>query len=227
MEPNRFNVFQQVHKGLRALLYHTSLNLQQADLSDDDVLTDMISQIKEVIYLYEGHAEIEDSMIFPLITPYAPEITDYFEKEHKRDHELGERLEKALEQLQLSDVAGRPGAGAALLQALAAFTAFNLNHMNQEETIVNELLWRHYSDEELMAEIRKVVASIPPSKNLRNSYWMLKGLSFPEIIRWYQGMKAGAPVAVLGQFVELAEAALPKSKFHALVQALGTASAAV
>jgi hypothetical protein len=217
MEQTRFNPFGQIHKGLRALLYHTALSLQHTDFTSDDETSDAVTKVKEVIHLFESHAHIEDTRVFPLLKETAPHLVTEFEQQHLRDHELGQQLEQALEAVQTAS----PGtekikAGFQLQIAFTEFTAFNLSHMNQEETIIKEALWKNYTDGELIGLSNSIVASLPPEKNARYSFWMLKGLSTTETIAWYKEIKAHAPAFVFGQMMQVAQSALTEPKYQAL-----------
>lgn len=217
MEQVRFNPFNQVHKGLRAMLYHTAFCIQHTDFTDNEATNETIAKVKQVIELFEEHAHTEDTMVFPLLKDFAPQLVTEFEQQHVRDHELGNELEQAVNGVEAANQAAqRIHAGFRLQQAFAEFTAFNLSHMNQEETIVKGALWERFTDEELWAMTHKIVATIPQEKNIRFSYWMLKGLSMTEIILWYKGMKADAPSFVFEQMMGLAESALSEEKYNAL-----------
>jgi hypothetical protein len=221
MEQIRFNPFGQIHKGLRALLYHTALSLQHTDFTSDDETNDAVTKVKEVIHLFESHAHIEDTRVFPLLNETAPHLVTEFEQQHVRDHELGQQLEQALEAVQAAHPGiGKIKAGFLLQIAFTEFTAFNLSHMNQEETIVKEALWKHFTDGELIGLSHSIVASLPPEKNARYSFWMLKGMSMTEMVEWYKDIKAHAPSFVFEQMLQLAQSALSESKYQALQASL-------
>jgi hypothetical protein len=63
----RYNGFNLIHKGLRALLYHTGLQLQQTDFTVEDETEAAVNRVKEAIMLFEGHAHKEDNLILPAI----------------------------------------------------------------------------------------------------------------------------------------------------------------
>ena len=111
-------------------------------------------------------------------------------------------------------------AGNELLQAFNSFLAFNVEHMKKEETIINGVLWQHYSDAQLLQKVQEIGASVPPEENMTLSAWMLKGLSTPEIILWYKGMQQAAPPPVFENFCRLAENTLPSSKWSRIKEAL-------
>jgi len=206
----RFNPFNQIHKGLRALLYHTSLQLQHCHFLDEAQANAALDQVAEVITLFEEHASVEDEQIFPLLQSFAPAIIADFEQQHDEDHQLGSRLQRCILNVkQAASPQEKHQAGYALCQAFQDFTAFNLTHMNAEEAIVNKALWEHYTDEQLIAKQRAIAAMVKPELNDRYAFWMLKGLSTPEIIQWFRMVQQGAPEAVWMNLKGIARTALP------------------
>lgn len=217
----RYNPFHQIHQGLRAMLYHCSLEVQHTDFSDDNSAAITIASLKELIWLFESHAHTEDTKVFSLIQELAPDVVEDFEKQHDKDHMLAAHLQGCIEQY---EEAGKPSdkifAGRQLQFSLAEFTAFNLSHMNMEEVIIKELLWQHFTDEQLHALTMEIVANLPPEKNARYSYWMLKGLATHEIIDWFRAIQATALPFVLDQMLALAGSALPASQFNTIQEAI-------
>ncbi len=60
----RVNIFNQIHKGLRALLYESSLLLQQTDFSDEQEMQIAISRVKMVADLFDDHAHPRTSLFY-------------------------------------------------------------------------------------------------------------------------------------------------------------------
>ena len=54
-----------------------------------------------------------------------------------------------------------------LYRQLTLFMAHNFEHMNEEETAHNAVLWAHYTDAELVGIHDALVASIPPHEMLQ------------------------------------------------------------
>jgi len=221
MQILRFNPFGQVHKGLRALLYDTALLLQHTNFAVEDEIYPAIDRVKQVNSLFAHHAHIEDSQVFPMIESFAPDVVTDFEAQHQVDHALSESLEKCLAHFtEANTVEQNKFAGNELLQNFNAFLAFNVEHMKKEETIVNGVLWQHYSDEQLQKKVHEISAAIPPQENGQFVYWMLKGLGTQEIIDWYNAIKLTAPPPVFNFFCDLAEEALSCSKWNCVKDAL-------
>ncbi|TAJ55097.1 MAG: hypothetical protein EPO58_08045 [Chitinophagaceae bacterium] len=221
METVRFNPFHQVHQALRALLYHASITVQHTDFTQEAQAGKTITLIEELVNFFEAHAHKEDTQVFPLIAAAAPELVADFEAQHEKDHELGEELVDALHDCRnaVADLEKKL-AGKKLQRALNAFTAFNLTHMNAEETVVLDTLHREYTDEQLLEREQQIVASLTPAEKAFSGFWMLKGLAMNEIIDWYKKIQAAAPPFVFDEFMQLAEKALSTEKLKTLQQSL-------
>lgn len=158
----RYNIFHQVHKGLKALLYETALQVQHTDFWNVGEADDVIEQIDEVIRLFEKHASGEDTYIFPVVEKYEPSVADAFEQEHVKDHFLGQLLAGAISLYKNAGIiTEKSEAGKQVHAAFSKFMLFNIEHMAKEEDVLNPILWRYYTDAELMAITQQIIANIP------------------------------------------------------------------
>ncbi len=213
MNTLRFNPFKQIHQGLRALLYDTALSIQHTHFDNPDEAAVTMGKVSLVLQLFHGHAEVEDSRLLPLIQEHEPSLAASFESEHDEDEALAGKLEDTIRQYGLcSTAAERLQSGTELQQAFDEFTAFNLQHMNREETVLNAALWQHCSDEELMQLVQNIAAGIPPEKNQHYSLWMLRGNNNEEVARWLNAVKYSAPPQVFDNLYSLAAAGLGRER---------------
>ncbi|NLR80567.1 hemerythrin domain-containing protein [Chitinophaga eiseniae] len=190
----RFNVFKQAHKGLRLLLNDTIQAIQQTDFSIPAEGNACIATIKTTLQLFHVHAGLEDQDVFPMLSQIASAVVAHFEKEHEKDEALIMNLHKTFEAYELADSPeALLAAGNTLLHEFIAFTVFNLEHMSQEECLLNPFLWSQYTDEEILAVATAAVKKIPPAKNDLFIPWMLKGNSNKEVAQWLQRVKESAP----------------------------------
>ncbi|HEX2605808.1 MAG TPA: hemerythrin domain-containing protein [Flavisolibacter sp.] len=215
----RYNMFNQIHKGLRALLYDTALLLQRTDLSDSEELRSATDRVKLVADLFDDHAEHEDSIILPAIQQFEPSLVDAFEQEHVADAALSRDLRDGIIAVQMAEKA-KAAMFAELNKTFIQFMIFNLNHMAKEEAIINKVLWRYYSDEELLGLQQKIVQSLTPWSAMTGSSWMLQGLNNTEISKWLQGVERTAPAPVYQQLRSAAECHLPETRFRKVVDTL-------
>jgi hypothetical protein len=217
----RYNIFYQIHKGLRAMLYDTAQKLLTTDFADEDEAGEAIDRINEVIVLFDKHAHSEDSFILPAIEVHDPTVATLFIDEHIMDHELGNRLinlVKIYSSLELNET--REELGSAIRLAFTEFLVFNLQHMAKEEKELNQKLWRYFSDEDLHRITGAIISNIPADLMQPYNIWMMRGLSNSEIIHWLKQIKNEAPEFVFNGMLELAEAELDKERFSLVAGAL-------
>ncbi|MGG9964204.1 hemerythrin domain-containing protein [Ferruginibacter sp. SUN106] len=202
----RYNIFGQVHKGLRAMLYETALCLQQTDFNNTEEAENSLTLLGQTIDLFDKHAHTEDTMVFTAIEHTEPALVNAFEKEHEEDHALGQRLRgllTAFGHTVSSD--DKIITGDAITQSFIEFMIFNLKHMAKEEDIINKALWKSYTDIELHGITQKIVASIPPQHVAQFSRWMMRGLNNNEITGWLKEVKNNAPDFVFQSLMQTAE----------------------
>lgn len=217
----RYNSFNVIHKGLRAALYQTALQLQQTDFTEDDQAEEVVNKVKEIVLLFEGHAHKEDTFVLPAINEYEPSVVAAFESEHVEDEKLGQELNTAVEKvLSSSSSLEKIISGRELTEAFVRFMVFNLTHMAKEEDVINRILWRYYSDDEIKQLNEKIVASIAPWMLDLYSTWMLRGISNNEAGNWMKAVRNSAPEVVFRTLVQKAEQELPKKRFQKLSQSL-------
>lgn len=214
-------MFLQIHKGLRALLYETALKLQQSDFWHLEDAEDCLERITEVIVLFEKHAHSEDSIVFPAIAKYEPSISDVFLKGHEEDHKLSARLNAAISLYRSAPTIDQKVAAAAQVQtAFTKFMIFNIEHMMKEEEVLNPLLWRYYSDKDLLEMTQRIVTNIAHDKLERYNKWMMRGLNNAEITKWLKDVERHAPERVFQELFQTAERELSQKRFREVLESL-------
>jgi hypothetical protein len=218
---NRYNSFYLIHKGLRAMLYDTALTLQQTDFSNIETSMNALAKVNDVLFAFDNHAHHEDHFIFPMVETHEPALAESFEKEHVEDHRLSDNLKNLLaiyENALLDEE--RIVCGSAITKSFVEFMVFNLQHMAKEEVYINEALWKYYTDEQIISESQKLIASIPPAEMQLSSKWMLRGISTADAIVWMKGIKNSAPEFVFKGLINLAQSVLNKAQFKIVQEAL-------
>ncbi len=202
----RYNIFYQVHKGLRAMLYETALLIQQTDFADTEEAEPVITQLEVVLELFDKHAYTEDSLIFSAVEKYDAALSKAFEQEHEEDHQLGQRLRGLITVFFHTVASGdKKETGKELNNSFIDFMNFNLRHMAKEETLINKALWRYYTDEQLKNITHQIVCSMPAEPLALYSKWMIRGLSNTEIINWLKEVKNNAPDDAFRSLMALAQ----------------------
>ncbi len=217
----RYNTFYQVHKALRAMLYETATELQRTDFNSGEEVISLLANITTVVDVFDKHAYNEDHFVFPAVEQYEPSVVDSFEQEHVRDHELSTQLRTLINiYSSLKTDEERIQLGSALRKAFVDFLVFNLVHMAKEEDIINNLLWRYYTDEQIRAIEKQIIAIQAPESTAVVWKWMLRGLSNKEITNWLRAVEKNAPGFVFNNLVATAEKELPRDRFQLVTEEL-------
>ncbi len=217
----RYNIFNQVHKALKAMLYESSLILQQTNFADTEEAETALEKVKQVVDMFDSHAAHEDEFILPVIGKYEPSVVDAFDQEHEKDHALTEKLRGLLVAYRHAlKTEVKTETGQAILNAFIEFMIFNLEHMAKEETVLNKILWRYYTDAEIQVLSQKIVSSISPCEQEMTSAWMMRGLSIKEISSWLKAVEKNAPAPVFSKLFSLAEKELPNDRFRKVLENL-------
>ncbi|HAO46744.1 MAG TPA: hemerythrin domain-containing protein [Ferruginibacter sp.] len=217
----RYNIFYQIHKGLRAMLYESAILVQQTDFSNEEETAGIAGRLGQVVQLFDKHAHSEDTNILDKIESLEPSVATLFAEEHVKDHILSNRLTALINMLQSAgSAAEKEELGSAIRVAFTEFVVFNLEHMAKEERELNKLLWDHFTDEDLHAVTMQIISGISPDLLQSYNYWMMRGLSNNEISSWLIQVKNTAPDGVFNGLMQLAEAELPYERFALITESL-------
>jgi Hemerythrin HHE cation binding domain len=211
----RYNSFNLIHKGLRAMLYDAALTLQQTYFADTNEAAIALEKVEDVLFIFENHAHHEDSFVLPAIDAYEPQIVEQFEQEHEEDLRLSNRLKNLItiyRNIFLPEE--RVNCGSAISKSFVEFMVFNLEHMAKEEIIINQALWKHYTDEQILALNGKLLTSIPPAEFALATKWMIRGISNFEAVNWLRIVKQSAPSFVVEGLLSTAEKELPAHRYN-------------
>jgi hypothetical protein len=217
----RFDIFNGVHKALRAMLYDAALSLQQTDFSRIHEKEAVMQKILKVIQLFDTHAQQEDDYVLNAIAVYEPTVVDVFKLEHVQDLKNYIAINKAANEMKhVATKAEAVVKGKALSKAFVTFMTYNLNRMNKEEEVLNHLLWRYYSDEELKALENEIINAVTVDKESFLQKWMMRGMNNTEITAWLKEAEQEPTGQQFQNLFAIAENELSKKRFLQLVEAL-------
>ena len=218
---NRFNVFLLIHKGLRAMMYDTSLSLQHTDFAHTREFPHSLEKLSKVLDTFDGHAGHEDKHIFKLLESCAEPLMNEMEAEHVTDHRLSDELRALMAEFRnLIDPVAKYSTGVKICHAFNEFIAFNLTHLNKEETVVNEALWQNYTDLEIIQANQRLVSTLTPEEAQLSALWMIRSCSNNEISGWINAIKNNIPQPLFQMLMQLAEQELPAHRFEAIQGAI-------
>lgn len=221
MNSQRFDIYRYIHKGIRAYLSDTLLAVGRMDPESDAELQAGLDALHGLLDFCESHLQHENTFVHPAMEKVAPGSAQSMDAHHHQHEAMIAELRHDAGQLRHANTNAREAVAAQLYRKLALFVADNLAHMHEEETRNNEILWRGYSDEEIMAIHDAIVHSIPEAENAIGMRWMLSAFNHQERQRLLQGMQQDAPRPVFEGTLEIARCTLPSSDWNKLQRAMG------
>lgn len=217
----RYNIFNQLHKGLEALLYDTATMIQQTSFCQPAEGKIIIGKIEQLLYLFSEHALLEDRYLLPVLRPFDEMAIRTLENDHQTGRLLLARL-KGLMQTYEQAVTGEEklhlgkGIGVAFRELLVGA----LKHMSLEEEILNNILWARFNDQEIFVMEQDIIAQIPEDEIALYSYWMIRGMNNHEIIAWLKTIEKTAAGPVFQVLFAMAENELSAIRWQKIQEGL-------
>lgn len=215
MKQERHNIFKRTHKGLRSMLFDTGTRIQQTDFTKPRDAKLTMAFIRQTTRVFAYHIRKEDSIIYHAVAHAAPFIVAMIEKNNTKDIALAQAIEQKLNEYPiLCKKQDQVKFGMDLQAAYFEFTAIVLQHMNKEETVINDLLWTNYTDRQLLNLEAEIMNQLTPEDGAWYTGRIMKGLTNPEIIVWINGMMEHAAPFVAEKLIKTARAVLPIERWQ-------------
>jgi len=144
----RHNIFNKLHWQLKVSLLNTCVSLSDAVAFDTTTAQVAIKKIEGVLKIFKEQLKYESASLLPLVFEYEPSIWDLYTKGHQKAANLGYGIEILLQHYnKLHTTQDKQEVMDLVKIAYQEFMQFNFNHMDDEEEVLNEILWRYYSDD--------------------------------------------------------------------------------
>jgi hypothetical protein len=214
-QEQRYNIFKRTHKGLRGMLFDTGAKIQQSDFTKSKQADATIDAIKQSTRSFLYHLKEEDTIVFHAVVLHAPYIVAMIEQTNIKDEALARSVDKKIEGYKgLNSKKEKIVFGHQLQAVFFEFTAAVLQHMNKEETVVNELLWSNYTDSQLVAMEVEMMKHATASDCTWYTGKILKELSNREILVWVDSIKEYASPFMLKKLISTARTVLPIDRWQ-------------
>lgn len=142
-----YNIFNQAHLPLKLALISGCTTLSQNTLPDVSSASTGIIKIEEVLRIFKAQVKYEASYILPLIFEYEPSIWAMYTSEHHKANNLARNLEHLVAAFHKStNTSGKLELMEQVSKSYNEFVLVNFHHMDDEEPVLNEILWRYYSN---------------------------------------------------------------------------------
>ena len=217
----RFNIYLQIHKGVRAALAGALLQLGRTDPHDDAEVGEALAAVRDLLIFVQDHLQHEDEWIHPALEARSPGASRGSSDEHVEHAEAMAALALSLRAVERSAGGERAAALLRLYRQLALFVAASFEHMHIEETDNHAALASRYSDDELRELNDRLVASIPPASLMTALRWMLPAMSAPDRAGLINAMRAAAPAEVVDAVIATVRPHLSPRQWAKLGAAIG------
>lgn len=217
----RFDIYAQVHKGLRACMAATLVEVGRMDCGDDQAVKCVLDGLDQLLDWCAGHLHKENQFVHPAIEARDPAASLRMAGEHVHHDACIAQLRDDADRLSRAGGAARESAAARLYRRLAGFVADNLAHMDTEETVNNAILWAGYTDGELGELHAAIVAATSPSQLAVDVRWITPHLSPSEIAALMRGLQASMPPEVFAGVAGMVGPHLPPQARRRLAVELG------
>jgi hypothetical protein len=221
LQPVAFDIYRDIHKGIRSELFAVTLEAGRLDPADDCGIDALAAQIRQTVELLEGHAHHEDGAIQPVLEVHAPALFERIASDH-------EALDKRLEWISelAGEVRGSGSRRAALHELyieLASFVSAYLQHQDVEERQVAQALESAVGLEGLLALHGSIIANMPPQQLISGLAVMFPAMNIEDRTELLGGMKASAPAEAFAGVWSLAKSVLSTNDHRAVAIRLGIA----
>ncbi|HEX6845827.1 MAG TPA: hemerythrin domain-containing protein [Chitinophagaceae bacterium] len=214
-QEHRYNIFKRTHKGLRSMLFDAGAKIHQTDFTKGRQVKETLDAIRQSTRSFLYHLSKEDSIIYHSVVLHAPYIVAMIEQTNIKDEALARSIDDAIGQYkELSTKQEKIAFGHRVQAAFFEFTAAVLQHMNKEATVINELLWTHYTDRELVGIEVEMMKQATSSDCTWYTGKILKQLSNREILVWVDSIREHASPFMLKKLISTARIVLPIDRWQ-------------
>ncbi|MBI2255155.1 MAG: hypothetical protein HYU58_11095 [Proteobacteria bacterium] len=215
--PERHEIYHFVHKGLRAAMSDALVRLGRVDLDSAVDRTEVPAAVADLLQLCREHLEHENNFLHTAMEKVVPGSSHACADDHMHHVKTIADLKTRLDEAATAEPLMRERAFKVLYRLLASFVAENFAHMEIEESANTELLWRHYSDADLLAVEHQIHAHIKPERMMTWLRWILPNVTRQQRAVMMRGMQAAMPAELFGGVLEMVKPHLSEVERAALV----------
>ncbi len=216
-----FDLYREVHKGLRSMLFHLTAEVGRTDATEAGRRVHLANRVRVAAGLLHHHHGHEDVFIQPLLEQVAPTLARTIDDGH---HEIDGRitdLEQRAGQLVACHADAAPVVAHSLYRALATFTSTYLAHMDTEEDDVMTALRAARPVDELVALEMELRGAVAPPVMCDFISIMVPAMTPAERTDMLGGMHAGAPAEIFEQFRSATQSVLSPEDYRTLATTVG------
>jgi hemerythrin-like domain-containing protein len=220
---NQIDLYVDIHKGQRSRFFKIAMRAGTLDYDDQSSLEKLLDEISSFREHMRLHADMEEKYIHPLLSEMVPGGARKLEEDH---HIINQRFDDLVAHLdrirsKSGDHEKRRELVLEFYRAWNRFIAYYFMHIDAEEEQVMPTLWKLYTNEELAATFRTILASQKPEELKESFEMMLPAMNLYERVDMLNQGRSTMPPAAFQAFLKLAENLLSPDNWKALKSKLG------
>lgn len=215
-----FDLYRDIHKGIRAELFRVTRLAGCTDPADTSAAQALAGEVRTLVALLVAHAEHEDGVIQPGIEEHLPELGAQVLTEHTVLEARIASLADLAEQVATGGAA-QGAAAARLYLDLASFVSAYLLHQDLEERVVMPALEAAVGVEAVIGMHERIISSLSPEELAQSLAIMLPAMSADDRTGLLGGIRAGAPEEAFAGVWGLAASVLAPEDLGAVAARLG------
>ncbi len=218
LEVVTFDLYRDIHKGIRAELFavtSTAGSLDPTDRYGRLALADHVASVGRVL---ASHAEHEDTVIDPVLAGHLPALAEGISRDHDALEAQYDSLVVLASEAAEAGAADQRRLGHRLYLGLSEFTSAYLTHQLVEERVVMPALERAIGVDAVIGMHMAIISSIPPDEMAASLAFMLPAMNADDRAELLGGMRATAPAEAFAGVVSLARSVLDPVEFAATAE---------
>lgn len=215
-----FDLYRDVHKGIRTELFDITAAAGRLDPADRDGRAALAAHLHAMVAMLVAHAHHEDAAIQPVLVEQLPVLAEQVETDHVRleDH-MDDLLAMADDSIHAPVHELRPRVHRLYLE-LSSFTSAYLAHQDVEERVIMPSLEVAIGVPEVIRLHEAIIGAIPPEEMAQSLAMMLPSMNVDDRAELLGGMQAGAPPEVFAGVWGLVGSVLEPADHAALARRL-------
>jgi hypothetical protein len=216
-----FDIYRNVHKGIRAELFAVTASAGTVDPGDRAGRAALAAHVADVAAMLDEHAVHEDLHVLPVLEAYVPALFERNASDHAALDARVARLAERACGITDAPPAERRARVHNLYLDLASFTGAYLGHQDFEERVVMPAVLDAIGIEGAIVVHEEIVSSIPPPAMAKSLSIMLPAMNVDDRAELLGGVKQAAPAEVFGAIWGLARSLLAPADVRAVAARIG------
>lgn len=221
-QPTRFSSFTTPHKGIRNFLSQLTVQAGSSDYTDAQEMAMLQERLEEAMELLEEHAQVENEIVLAALEERAPGSGAHDQEGHRKLHQMQDMLLAKMKAITATGISPEEATrlGSELYQGIGLLFAEHLEHMAEEETATQNLLWQHFTDAELLQVQGRIISSMKPDLLLKWWAYILPAQSHTERVKLMAGLHSSTPASFFEQVLGVVQKNLSAPAYEKLLAAL-------